>query len=239
MCSRKWTPALLFIVLFAMDSTAGNAEPRIGTTATTRPNAEGIIGMNTRTLAAGSEIYANETVRTGNRGMADLVFLDSTNLSVGPTSEVRLDKFVYDPTGSGGSVVMRATRGAFRFVTGSQAKHVYQVNTPYGTLGVRGTVVEIVLKPDIVRKVEPDECVARLRLVEGAATYRTRTGKIAELTEPGQVACITPRGDVVYSFSAQSILPFAVAEVPPPPAAFIPGGGVTPIIPPVISPTRP
>src|SRR5215211_511786 len=193
MPSRKWTPAFLSILSFAIASMAC-AEPRIGTTASTRPNADGIIGADARALSAGSEIYANETVRTGNLGMADLVFLDNTNLSVGPTSEVLLDKFVYDPTGSSGSVVMNATRGAFRFVTGSQAKHVYQVNTPYGTLGVRGTVVELVVKPDIVRKIMPGECVALLRLVEGGATYRTKTGKVAELTQPGQVACITPSG---------------------------------------------
>ena len=31
-----------------------------------------------------------------------------------------------------------ASRGAFRFVTGSQNKGDYRVKTPYGTLGVRG-----------------------------------------------------------------------------------------------------
>ena len=238
MCSHNSTPAFLLIVSLAMASMA-SAEPRIGTTASTRPNAEGIMGADTRTLSAGSEVYANERVRTGNLGVADLVFVDNTNLSVGPTSEVLLDKFVYDPTGSSGRVVFQATRGAFRFVTGSQAKHVYQVNTPYGTLGVRGTVVEIVLKPDIVRKVRPDECVALLRLVEGGATYRTKTGKVAELTQPGQVACITPSGDVVYSFSSQSILTFEVAAQMPTTPPFIPGPGPTPIRPPPVSLTRP
>jgi hypothetical protein len=227
------------VVLFAMKATAANAEPRIGVAASTRPNAEGIVGANTQTLLAGSEIYANETVRTGNLGVADLVFLDRTNLSVGPTSEVRLDKFVYDPTGSSGKVVMQATRGAFRFVTGSQDHHAYQVDTPYGSLGVRGTVVEIVLKPEIIGKARrPDECVARIRLVEGGASFTTKTGQVAELSEPGQVACITPSGDVVYSTSSESILSFEVAAGPPPPPISIPGtgGGVTP---PIISPTRP
>ena len=30
------------------------------------------------------------------------------------------------------------SRGAFRFVTGSQGRGNYRVKTPYGTLGVRG-----------------------------------------------------------------------------------------------------
>ena len=49
-----------------------------------------------------------------------------------------LDKFVYDPNTSAGSVAIQATRGSFRFVTGSQGKGNYQIKTPYGTLGVRG-----------------------------------------------------------------------------------------------------
>ena len=83
-------------------------------------------------------MYSSETVRTGKAGITNLVFLDNTNLSVGPTSEVKLDKFVYDPSGSSGAVVIEATKGAFRFVTGSQDKRVYQIKTPFGTLGIRG-----------------------------------------------------------------------------------------------------
>ena len=62
-----------------------------------------------KTLSPGSELHASETVRTGNLGQADLVFIDSTNLTVGPKSEVLLDEFVYNPIGSSGRVVMQAT----------------------------------------------------------------------------------------------------------------------------------
>jgi hypothetical protein len=238
MHSHKWTLASVLTVLFAMQSTASNAEPRIGTAASTRPNAEAVAGGNTQTLSAGSEIYANQTVRTGNRGMADLVFLDKTNLSVGPTSEVRLDKFVYDPTGSAGSVVLQATRGAFRFVTGSQAKHAYQVSTPHGSLGVRGTTVELLVN-------KPGEtCGTKLRFVEGTeATFRTKTGKVARLSDPNRnnVACIDASGNVTYSTSAESILSFSAdSSAPPPSPGFIPGGGTSPITPPpIMSPTQP
>jgi len=237
MHSHRWMPASVLTVLLAMQSTVSNADPRIGTAASTRPSVEAVAGGNTQTLSAGSEIYANQTVRTGNRGMADLVFLDKTNLSVGPTSEVRLDKFVYDPTGSSGSVVLQATRGAFRFVTGSQAKQAYEVSTPHGTLGVRGTIVELLVnKPG-------EECVAKLRLVEGEAEYRiAKTGKVARLRDPNRnnVACISASGEVTYSTSSRSILSFSTTTTPPPPPGFVPGGGTTPIAPPpVVSPTRP
>src|SRR6266540_2226929 len=221
----KWSPALVLAVLFALHSTAANAESRIGTATSTRPNAEGIVGADTQTLSPGSELYANETVRTGSRGVADLVFIDRTNLSVGPTSEVLLDKFVYDPVGSSGSVVMHATRGAFRFVTGSQDHRVYRVNTPYGTLGVRGTTVEIVVKPQMVTKVRPDECIAQFRLEEGAgATFTDVRGRVHEMTEVGACVCVLPSGAVTTGI-CPPLTQFAFGAAPPPPPPPPPGGG--------------
>jgi hypothetical protein len=230
--------ASVLTALFAMQSTVSSAEPRIGTAASTRPNVEAVSGGNTQTLSAGSEVFANQTVRTGNRGMADLVFLDKTNLSVGPTSEVRLDKFVYDPRGSSGSVVVQMTRGSFRWVTGSQAKDAYQVGTPHGTLGVRGTTVELLVnKPG-------EDCVTKFRLVEGKADYRVaKTGKTVHVDNPNKnnVVCIDASGNVTFSTSSQSILSFSTTtSAPPPPGIPGVGGGTTPIAPPpVMSPTTP
>jgi ferric-dicitrate binding protein FerR (iron transport regulator) len=232
MSKHKWMPASVLTILLAMQATGSNAEPRIGTAASTRPTVEAISGANTQTLSTGSEIYENQTVRTGNRGMADLVFVDKTNLNVGPRSEVRLDKFVYDPNGSAGSVVMQATQGRFRFVTGSQAHEAYRVSTPHGTLGVHGTTVEfLVNKPG-------EECVTKLRLVEGKAEYKVaKTGQVARLDDPNKnnVACISASGQVSYSTSSESIVAgLGEASTPPPPG--VPGTGIgtgtTPITPP-------
>ena len=238
MHSHKWMHASVLTALFAMQATVSNAEPRIGTAASTRPNAEAVAGGNTQTLSAGSEVFANQTVRTGNRGMADLVFLDKTNLSVGPTSEVRLDKFVYDPRGSAGSVVVQMTRGSFRWVTGSQGKDAYQIGTPHGTLGVRGTTVELLVnKPG-------EDCVTKFRLVEGKVDYKVaKTGKTVHVDDPNRnnVVCIDANGNVTFSTSSQSILSFSTTTGPPPPPG-IPGvgGGTSPIAPPpVMSPTTP
>ena len=106
----------------------------IGSATSVKPQAE----ANTRMLSGGATVYSKELIHTGDAGVADLRFHDNSNLSVGPKSSVRLDKFVYDPNKSAGSVAVEATRGSFRFVTGSQSKGSYQVKTPYGTLGIRG-----------------------------------------------------------------------------------------------------
>ena len=138
MCGHNWTSALLLTVALALPATAANAQDAIGKATSVRPQAEGTHSGGTRTLSGGADVYSRETVRTGDTGQADLRFLDNSNLNVGPKSTVRLDKFVYDPNKSAGTVAVQATRGSFRFVTGSQGGGSYQIKTPYGTLGVRG-----------------------------------------------------------------------------------------------------
>jgi hypothetical protein len=133
MQGRIYTSAFVLAVSLALQSTASNAEP-IGRATSVKPDAH----ANTRMLAAGTEVNSNDTIRTGNTGVADLRFKDESNLSVGPTSVVRLNKFVYDPNKGSGTAVIEVSRGAFRFVTGSQSKGSYTIKTPSGTLGVRG-----------------------------------------------------------------------------------------------------
>ena len=132
---RHWFSALPLVVLFAIGSTVANAETRIGTANSIKPEASGSIAG---TLSAGSGVHANETVKTGSSGQAGLRFLDASNLNVGPSSQVRLDKFVYDPNKGTGSVVIEGARGAFRFSSGGQNKGDIKIKTPSGTLGIRG-----------------------------------------------------------------------------------------------------
>ncbi len=89
-------------------------------------------------MSVGSGVHANETVKTGSSGQAGLQFHDQSKLSVGHSSQVRLDKFVYDPNKGTGSTAIEVTRGTFRFSTGSQNKGDVKIKTPYGTLGTRG-----------------------------------------------------------------------------------------------------
>jgi hypothetical protein len=135
MYSHKWTAAFAVAVLFALQPTASNAQSRIGSANSVKPEASGTVAG---TLSAGSGVHANETIKTGNSGQAGLGFVDKSNLHVGPSSNVRLDKFVYDPNKGTSSVVIDATKGAFRFSTGGQGKGDFKVKTPHGTLGIRG-----------------------------------------------------------------------------------------------------
>jgi hypothetical protein len=139
MLRHFWASACVLAALFAVQSTASFAQqPTIGNATSTKNDVTGSIGGNTHQISRGTDVFSNEVVRTGHDSVADLKFLDESTLNVGPITEIRLDKFVYDPSGSAGAVVIEATRGAFRFATGKQDKKVYQIKTPFGTLGIRG-----------------------------------------------------------------------------------------------------
>jgi len=125
--------------LLVVQATGGQAQEAIGSATAVKPQAKWSQGSDTRTLSVGGTVYSQDNIHTGESGVADLRFHDSSNLSVGPKSEVRLDKFVYDPNRSAGSAAVEVARGSFRFVTGPQSAGVtYQIKTPFGTLGVRG-----------------------------------------------------------------------------------------------------
>jgi len=135
MCNRSWTYTLLLTMLFALQATTSLAQEAIGKATSVIPQAT---GSHSGSLSGGSNVYSKETIRTGQSGQADLQFKDNSNLKVGSNSSVHLDKFVYDPNKSTGAAAIQATRGTFRFVTGSQGNGSVQIKTPYGTLGVRG-----------------------------------------------------------------------------------------------------
>ena len=47
-----------------------------------------------RVLHIGNDMIANEVVKTGTRDRAHIVFLDGSTLTVGPNSQITIDKFV-------------------------------------------------------------------------------------------------------------------------------------------------
>ncbi|MES1155487.1 MAG: FecR family protein, partial [Pseudorhodoplanes sp.] len=122
------------------------AESKIGVAAAVKNQVEGLQGGAPRTLAAGSEVFANERIRTGEASTAQLLFLDKTSLSVGPRAELSLDRFVFDPNKGTGQVVLDTVRGSFRFVTGSQNPTHYSIKTPVATLGIRGTIIDLLVQ---------------------------------------------------------------------------------------------
>src|SRR5688572_10312642 len=126
------TVSSLVIAGYFLQSPSALAD-KIGVASAVNQRVEGVNRGATRALSVGSDLFSNELVRTGEDSNAQLLFRDQTTLSVGPRSEVTLDKYVFDPARGAGEVVLNATKGAFRFISGVQQSSSYQIKTPAGT----------------------------------------------------------------------------------------------------------
>lgn len=134
---------LVLATVVDLNAPGALAQSKIGVASTVTNE----VAVGTRPLNVGNDVHANDRVRTGDTGAAQLLFLDETSLNIGPKSEVTLDRYVYNPSRGTGNVVMSATKGAFRFVSGSLNPVSYTIKTPQAVIGVRGTIVDLYSTP--------------------------------------------------------------------------------------------
>src|SRR5882762_2535617 len=120
-----------------------HAQSRIGVTQATQNNPMGKPpGGLDRVLRVGTDVQANEIISTAADDRAHLVFLDGTTLTIGPSSQLTVDKFVYDPTTQKGELAVNATKGVFRVIGGRISKTAeITVRTPLSTIGIRGGIM--------------------------------------------------------------------------------------------------
>ncbi|MBI4423488.1 MAG: FecR domain-containing protein [Elusimicrobia bacterium] len=98
-----------------------------------------------RVINSGKPLFLNDHVTTDAHGRLQVLLLDETVFTLGPSSDLVLDEFVYDPKRPAeGKVAARIVNGSFRFVTGAVARAKpsnMKVRLPVGSIGIRGTIV--------------------------------------------------------------------------------------------------
>ena len=140
-------PRRLLIIFFGLGAFAAcggaHAQQNIGSTALAENKVSRELAGAAAPLNSGDPVFRNEGVSTGEDSKAKLIFLDSTNLAIGPISHVTLDRFVYVGETNGQEMSVNLARGIFRFTTGALDKNAYRISTPTAMTGVRGTVLDI------------------------------------------------------------------------------------------------
>ncbi|MGE3538716.1 MAG: FecR domain-containing protein [Candidatus Tectimicrobiota bacterium] len=95
-----------------------------------------------RPAQAGDLLEAADTLMTGPAGRAGVTFIDNSRFSVGPNSQIALEKFIFNPTTQEGAFHTKMERGTLAVVSGNIAHsspEAMQVKTRTSILGVRGT----------------------------------------------------------------------------------------------------
>jgi hypothetical protein len=179
------------------------AQQNIGATQTVNNQVSRELSGAAAKLSAGDPVFRNEVVKTGHDSTAKLVFLDSTNLAVGPISRVVLDRFVYDGGESGQTVAVKLSKGLFRFTTGALDKNAYSVTTPTAAIGVRGTVLDISVNARTTRVTlregraivcPVDKGAAFEQLARDCTHGKGRNCKCTALDQPGETAEVSRAG---------------------------------------------
>jgi hypothetical protein len=155
---RRWCVGLVALWVIA-SAVSARAQQNIGSTVQAQNDVSRELGGAAGPLTVGDNVFRNEVVRTGADSTAKLVFLDSTNLGVGPVSRVTLDQFVYAGEVNGQKMAVNLAKGIFRFTTGKLDKNAYIISTPNAAIGVRGTVLDFSV----------ESAQSRVTLVEGQA----------------------------------------------------------------------
>ncbi len=174
--------ALCIAAMFVM--TTARAETRIGEAVIIKNEVLRVATPATSQINVGDGVLRDENVRTGTDSAARLVMIDSTNLSLGPNASLVLDRTVFNDDHSYRDIAIRLTTGAFRFVTGHSEKTAYKISTPLATIGVRGTILDILSQRGQTIVV----------LQEGGSRVCATGGQCIELTQPGDTAIITSAG---------------------------------------------
>ena len=99
---------------------------------------------------AGDPVFASDALRTAADGTVGVTLQDDTRISLGPSSEVRLERYVYAPGEGGLGMVLNFVRGVSAYVSGRMAKlapNSIRLETPGAIVGVRGTTVAVRVDP--------------------------------------------------------------------------------------------
>lgn len=168
------------------------AAASVGLTTAVVPEARGTPpAQPTRVLIPRLDLFADERIQTDFQGVTQILFLDGTNMTIGPNSDLVIDRFVYDPDISAGELAAQLGRGVLRFVGGQISKRGRAaITTPVAVIGVRGGIVVV----------EHDETGGTSAvLLFGQELTVTGLGPRAEtrkVTRPGFAVSVAPDGTV-------------------------------------------
>jgi hypothetical protein len=133
---------LFTLSAFAAEFTVGSIKTVVGGASVER-NGSAIPAQE------GFHLQRNDTLRTGADGRMGIILQDGTRISLGANTELHVNDFVYQPSEGHFSLVLRLVHGVMAYVSGKIASFSPQsvkVETPVGTVGLRGTEFAISLQ---------------------------------------------------------------------------------------------
>jgi hypothetical protein len=135
--------ALLGVAFVCATTIVPAKADKVGVAAAVNPDAfSSLAGAPQSQINIGKSIFYNERINTTGSGLVQVLLVDGSTFTVGPGSNLVIDKFVYDPKKGTGQIAASFSKGVMRFVGGKLSKNDggVTVDTPAGALAIRGGI---------------------------------------------------------------------------------------------------
>lgn len=123
---------------------AAEERPQVGGVEQLQREATASYESEKRPLAVDDAVFFQDLIETGGGARLAIALEDGTDLNLGENASLRIDEFVYEPDSDTGKLGLSILEGAFLYVGGdaeNRQDSQVDIDTPVGTLGVRGTRV--------------------------------------------------------------------------------------------------
>ena len=160
-----------FLYILAFLFSALQLAASVGVVSAVRGQAYIDRGGATIEAKVGTPVQRHDTVRTGKAARLQLLFNDKTVVTLGHSSRLRIEAYLYDGRDSKADLSM--TRGFFRSVTGGIGKIApqrFKLRTANATIGIRGTDILIDADPE---RGDTVACVLGRIVVTSLATHKS------------------------------------------------------------------
>lgn len=125
-------------------------------------------------VTKGTPIYQGDVVETSGEGAVNIVFADQTSFAVSENARLAIDEYVYDPASQSGTTNFSVLKGMFVFTSGLIGREDpddVRIDTPVGSIGIRGTIIMA------------DVDAGEVTVVEGAIVLRDMNGNEMTLAD--------------------------------------------------------
>lgn len=141
-------------------------------------------------LAVGAPVFEGDVIETSKEGAVNIVFVDETSLAVSENARIALDNYSFDAATESGAQDISVLRGVFVFTSGLIGRDDpddVHINTPVGSIGIRGTIIAGHINPG---------GESEISVLEGAIVVKNDVNEVV-LTQQYEVVKLTGNDNAI------------------------------------------
>lgn len=212
------TPALVqsFVtspLQYAANETANDESP-VGAIEEVQGNATVTRADGTvETIKIGTPIYEGDIIETDAQGAVNIVFLDQTSMAISENARMAVDDYTFNPETESGTTNFSVLRGLFVFTSGLIGRDDpdnVKIETPVGSIGIRGTIIAGEIAPGGESKISVLEGAIVITNGLGSVTLSEQfeTVKLGSYESAMENIGVVPANDIGTRFnSVGTVLP--------------------------------